>query len=386
MITFVVPIYALVLTRNLQRLVRISAGLALGAAMAAIFIIPYLFERDYLKPLGAKTEIQSYKAGFLLEDLSSAFAQIPLPSSGNFYLFVSASNWMALGFVLLIAASSWVIWKSEFRHNALIRAVWAITAFSFLMTTRVSMPLWALVPKFKAIQFPVRWFVIVSVGASLLAGVAISRLAGRKKSYYLQACALASAIVFNLAVSGLVVARAPFQPEEIQKKFQYYTDVREYHPKWWDQQRHAELDASPAAVDSGSARISAIDETGTVQSYAVDADTESVLRFRTLYFPGWTARIDGRSAPVSPGRDGHIRLEVGPGEHTLKLALEDTRPRAAGKMISGLSLLAFVAILFVIRRAALAARQEALSQDRPPEKATRPPERKQSQNRLRSKS
>ena len=47
--TLTLPIYALLLTRNPRALLRITAGLALGAGIGAVFLIPVLFETGYVK-------------------------------------------------------------------------------------------------------------------------------------------------------------------------------------------------------------------------------------------------------------------------------------------------------------------------------------------------
>jgi uncharacterized membrane protein len=353
MITFVTPFYLILLTRDIKRLISAASGLITGAGMAGIFIIPFLFERDYLKSLGDKTDIQRFDAGFLMENLGEAFQQIPFPSSGNFHLFILAGDWIALGLLILLVAITWVLWKSEYRHNPLVRGTWFITIFSLLMTTRISSPLWQFIPKFKSIQFPIRWLLIVSLGASLLTAIAVSFILRHSKLPVYQATALGVAIIFNLAISGLVLLKAPFQPEALQKRLAYYTDVREYHPKWWDQQRHTELDKAPAVVDQGNATVVALDKSRMNQSYTISASEDSVLRFRTLYFPGWTARIDGQVASVAPSKDGHIELKVISGEHNLTLDFEDTPTRTTGKIISALSLIIFAVILYAARRSGL---------------------------------
>jgi hypothetical protein len=349
MVTYLLPLYALLLSRDLRRLVRVAAGLALGAGMSAVYLFSYLFERDHLKSLGERTEIQHYYSGFLMENLGSAFAHVPLPSTGNFNLFVLAGDWMAVGFLILIAVFTLVIWDSEYRRSPLVQSLWAITALSFLLSTRISMPLWMIVPKFKQLQFPIRWFTITSLGVSLLFATAVSAVARCGKLSF-KGYALAAAVVLNLTFSGLVMARAPFQPEALQKRILHYTDVREYHPRWWDQKRHEEFDAVPVVVDRGNADIRVIDDTGTSRSYVINAEQESVLRFRILYFPGWTARVQGQPVMISPSKEGHIQMAVGPGEHILMLNFEDTTPRTAGKIISALSLAVFCVMLYISRR------------------------------------
>jgi uncharacterized membrane protein len=348
--TVMLPVFAILVTRDVRPMIRAAAGLALGFGIAAIFVLPYLLERGYLKPLGQRTEIQSFRAGFLLENLLTSFTQIPFPSSGNFHLFILASNWMAAATLLLLVVCSWILWKSEWKQNYLIRAVWVTTVFSFVMTTRISMPIWQFVPKIKAIQFPIRWFVITILGISLLSGAVSSLIIRRQRLPAASTLIFACVVVANLVIGIIVLARAPYQPDILRTRLAYYTDVREYHPRWWDQKRHAEFDQQPVVADPLSAQVTVIKQKGTNQGYVVESDRETTLRFRTLYFPGWRANVNGLSTPVSPGSDGHIELTLSPGRHTVALGLGDTPPRLAGKVVSGVSLLLFAGLVYAVRR------------------------------------
>jgi hypothetical protein len=350
MITFLLPIYLLILTRNVRKLTYVVAGLILGAGLSAIFLFSFLFGRDYLKPLGARAANQSYRAGFLFENLSEAFKQVPLPSNSNFDLFLLAGDWMAVGFLVLLVVCTLSLWKSEFRQNNTIRGLWIITIFSLLMGTRLTTPVWRFVPQIRNIQFPIRWFTIVSLGASLLIALAVSLAIRNLRSPYLQASALAIVILLNVSISWLIISRAPLQREIFQRRISSYTDVREYHPLWWDQQRHSELDAAPAVVVNGKASVIPVDAEGISQSYTINAEEDSLLKFRTLYFPGWQAQIDGQAVTVSPNEEGHMQVAVAQGEHLLTLRLKDTRVQTVGRIISGVSLLVFLAIFFAARR------------------------------------
>jgi hypothetical protein len=350
MISFLLPFYLLVLTRNVRKLAYVAASLALGAGLSAIFLFSFLFGRDYLKPLGTRAANQSYRAGFLFENLGEAFKQVPLPSTMNFDMFMLAGDWMAVGFLVLLIACTIVLWKSEFRQNNTIRGLWLITIFSLLMGTRLTMPVWRFVPQIRNIQFPIRWFTIVSLGASLLVVLAISMAMRKLQAPYIQASVLAIAILLNVSISWLIISHAPFHREIFQRRISSYTDVREYHPLWWDQQRHTELDAEPAVVVNGKASVEPINAEGLNQSYTINAEEDSVLKFRTLYFPGWQAQIDGQAVSVSPNDEGHIQVEVAQGEHLLTLQLKDTPVQTRGKIVSGISLLAFLAMCLLARR------------------------------------
>jgi hypothetical protein len=64
----------------------------------------------------------------------------------------------------------------------------------------------------------------------------------------------------------------------------------------------------------------------------------SIARVNVAPFRGWTARVDGRAAPVEPSRDGRLSVPVPPGRHEIALRF---RPPGltAGLVVSGASAL-----------------------------------------------
>ncbi|HLF82692.1 MAG TPA: 6-pyruvoyl-tetrahydropterin synthase-related protein, partial [Blastocatellia bacterium] len=365
-VSSVLPIVVLIQTREIKRLIVAAASAVLGAGMAGIYVSSVLFETGYLAAIRG-TSRPRYRDAFLLEHLVTAFQTVPLPSNGVFAQFVLFSDWLASVFLILLMISTLVIWKTKkasFRQSRLLIAIWVAAVVSFLMTTRLSSPLWLVIPRLRVIQFPIRWFVITSVGASLLVAVSFAVLGSTRRSLP-GSVALAVAVTINLAVSALVIARAPYQPEALQARLAYYTDVLEYHPQWWDKKKLPKFENAAIVANGGDAGFVSIDETGTSQSYDVDASTTTAVQFRTLYFPGWTARVDGQITEISPSKEGHIQLTLEPGEHRLTLDLEDTIPRRAGKIISALSLLAVLSMIFVARRTRVGDRNESEPQTNP---------------------
>ena len=381
-VSVVLPIVVLIQTREIKRLIVAAASAALGTGLAGIYVGSVLFETDYLGGIGASARPR-FRSGFLLEHLSAAFQIVPLPSSGNFELFVLVGDWIALAFLIVLVISTVVIWKAKnaaFRQSRLLLAILVAAVFSFLMTTRLSLPLWLVIPRIKAIQFPIRWFVITSVGASLLVAVSFAVLGSMRRSLP-GFVALVVILTLNLAVSALVVSRAPYQAEALQARLAYYTDVLEYHPQWWDKKRHPEFDAAALVASGGDAGIVDIDNKGTSQSYDVDARTQTTLKFRTLYFPGWTARVDGQITEISPSKEGHIELRLDPGKHRLTLDLEDTTPRRIGKIVSAVSILVVLTMIVVARRSRVAGSNERGPQTNPESGQPAGPRRQQADKR-----
>jgi hypothetical protein len=345
------PIFALSLTRDYKRLFRVAAGLALGAGLSAIFVVPILFERKYIQ-IGRVVLRRDYRNYFLFEQLGPAFKTILIPSEGIDYSL--QADLAAFGLLLFLAVAAALMWRERRAGGPnLPGKLWLasliITAITLLMTARLTAPLYRVVPGLVFLLFPFRWLLVCSAGATFLAAASVSLVtndARRRKPY---AAALVIVAAFNLTVSALAVARMPQDAEGLEKR-RTRREAPEYHPVWWGGDQNQALKETPAVVDSGDAVIQPIDEKGVKQSYDVSASSESVVRLRPLYFPGWVARVDDKPVAIWPSADGNIELKIEPGEHRLTLSFEDTWPRRAGKLLSAASLLCLLAWVFIARR------------------------------------
>jgi uncharacterized membrane protein len=262
-VSLILPICALCVTRNVGRLIRLAAGLALGAGLGVIYAVPVIFEGKYVN---LNLVLRFSKDYFLFRHLGSVFNSPLFASEDTPEVFITNPNWMALGLLLLFAVASLLIWgKSGERvgFDAVSRrAIWIVTALSLLTTTRISMPLWKVVPGFSVLQIPTRWLLIVSAGVSIFVAAAASVVFRAGKRRFVYASIFAAAVIFNLTISALTVARTPLEERWYKGRQLLSIEAREYHPVWWDGQRHEELEASPVIVDSGDAGVSAIDYDG----------------------------------------------------------------------------------------------------------------------------
>jgi len=359
-VALIIPVFALLLTRRVRRLAQIAAGLVLGAGISSVFVVPVLFERGYVR--ADRILRIRYFNYFLFEQLRDAFTGplFPSPEVRRFYV-VGATNIVALGLPLLLAVSTLVIWSKrrsgglELSQRNLVPGIWIISALSLLMTTRLSLPIWQVVPNLPHTQFPFRWLLIATGGTVLLTAIALSSL---RRGVKLDAiCAVIFGVVFitSLAVSSLAITRASYDAEAVRTGLTPL-ETPEYRPVWWEKQKHwdeekyDELEYVSVVVNNGEASVRVVDDVGVNQRYDLSAANTSVLRLRQLYFPGWTARVDGKPVEITPSKEGNIELTVVPGEHTLTLNFEDTWPRVAGKFISVFSSLLVVTIIFLSYR------------------------------------
>ena len=199
--TFALAVYAISLTRKPFTLARIAAGLVLGAGIGAIFLLPVLFETRYVW-LFFKFDYRDY---FLFEHLRAALTSTRFPVNASLFSYLLDTDFVTVGPTLLFLVSSFVIWigmrnRTE-RLKPISAAVWVVTGFSFLMTTRLTAPVWRVTPGMSFLFYPWRWLVVASAGAALLAALSIRALALDSRWRVLKAVAFASVVTLNVAIS-----------------------------------------------------------------------------------------------------------------------------------------------------------------------------------------
>ena len=350
--TLILPIYVLLLTRDWRRMGKTAVGLALGVGLSAIFVAPLVLEGDYVRL--RKIHRDKFTKSFLIEHLPAAFkADALLPGQKPEFFYQNPDYFFAeasvVSFILLFALISILIWRWQQTESGLVRAVWVVTLFSLLMTTRLSEPIWRIIPGLHFMQFPFRWLLPASVGMSLLSAAACSVvMVHSRRSRTAYGGMLALLLALNLVVATFSVVRQERGEQEIPKEVSRL-EVPEYRPRSWNY-KASQPNMEAVIVSSGDASVQAIDAAGARQSYEIKAVTQSVLELRTLYFPGWVARLDGNPIEIGPGQRGHIQILVGDGEHLLTLNFEDTWPRRAGKLISAACVLVTLIMLYWTRR------------------------------------
>jgi uncharacterized membrane protein len=351
--TVILPIYVVFLTRDWRRIGKTVAGLALGVGLSAIFVAPLILERDYVRL--HRIHQDKFTRSFLIENLPAAFKADPLPQGQEPEFFYQNRDYFfyeenLVIFILLFALISLLIWGRQQNESRPLRAIWVVTLISLLMTTRLSEPAWRIIPGLPYMQFPFRWLLLASTGMALLSAAAFPlAMARRGRSRTAFGALIVLLLALNLIVATFAVVREPRGEQAIPEEVSGL-EVPEYRPRSWNYKDSQESNIEAIAVSSGEAGVQAIDASGANQSYAINAVTESVLGLRTLYFPGWIARLDGKPIEIGPNQQGHIQILVEAGEHLLTLNFEDTWPRRAGKLISALCVLVTLIMLYCTRR------------------------------------
>jgi uncharacterized membrane protein len=353
-LSLVLPVYILLLTRDFHSLWKFAVGIVLGLSLSALFLLPVAFERDFVR-MNALLRLE-YDNYFVLRQTRLAL-HTPLFSNDLDYYEPHASSMKPTKFrylikneqaafgipiLLLVGALLLAINRKSLSENLsrkrFVIAGLVVTTITLFMATKLSLTIWEFFPLLTFLQFPWRWLVITTLGSSLLITAALALSLSAKRQRAVHTGLIALAVILNLIISFFLVARAPFYDDDFDAALKR-REAPEYRTKWWDNQLHEEETLPPYLVKTGETAVQVIDGEGSHQAYTLNAKTASTLAIRTLYFPGWAVRVDEKPGEISPSEEGYIQFNVEPGEHRLTVDFEDTRPRTAGKIISCISLL-----------------------------------------------
>lgn len=370
------PSVAAWLGRVVRRGLPAALGLLAGLGLSAIFWIPMLLERQYVRVDQWFDGRYSFRGHFVY------FHQLFSPQWGFGVSTVGPDD--PIGFqigvipLLLVAAGVILVWARTSSGNALRWEIGALLiaalggAFAGMTW---SAPLWELPivgSVLQSAQFPWRWFAITALGLSALAGLPLLAVsdAQRNRGVSLPLIGLATLVILAsyplLRVEIVEPAEGPVSLAALMR-FQSSSDemtgstawVREI-PTWspmadaYIAQEERGEPVTPVASYVDYTLMNYNRETGfVVNSEAHTTIMEEVwywsglpgrsIVFNHFYYPGWRAYLlDGRHGqivtelPIVPedGPLGRMTVPVEQGEGYVLLRFEDTQPRIVGRVVS----------------------------------------------------
>ncbi|HEX8184702.1 MAG TPA: hypothetical protein VF747_08115 [Blastocatellia bacterium] len=360
-----------VMRREWKGMMRVAAAMVIGLGISAAYLLPAALEQDLIRSDHIAQQYPYHDSYVLL------FLR-PNPDHYYAYLHLVDRMWIFSALVILVAAITLLVFKPRPSRDTqgLSQRVllWVILGggASFMMTA-VSKPIGLLLPKIEIGVFAWRMLSIVTLAGALLAGACAERARnamkqGRRREFALQGMAAL------LIVSGAVV----FSWEEVVKPC-YDSPVFAQSPEHLNlamQPRSSEADifklptVEPAVLALGKGSVSIERWEPERRSLRVELSEPDRLLIRTFNFPGWTAAIDGKTAPITAGRTldagekpgtvagetqlGDICIELPPGAHRVTLDYGDTPIRRAAEIITLSSL--FVLMALFLSRLALSVR------------------------------
>lgn len=327
--------------RSPQLLLAGAAAVALGACLAAFYLLPAIYEQKWV------TISQAVSAGSRPQD-NFLFVHTTDPDHDAFNHVIS---WVAVLEMGLIAVSfvGGKLWR---RRDDLsnVSLVWVV-ACSVLMLP-MTLFLWDILPKMRFMQFPWRWLLCLSMVFAIVLTMGLRRWPWR-----------AAACLLSL----LVVVGAWHKIQE--PWWDNAADLREMQDNMSDRigyegtNEYTPLGAKPSAINKdarnvtvdGPARAAIRVQRWDAESKAFTADMSAPdqLALRLFPYPAWKADVNGRivQTGVRPGT-GQMLVPVEAGMNGVQITFVRTWDRRAGGWISGITALGLIGWTIRRKRAA----------------------------------
>jgi hypothetical protein len=330
-----------------RRVIGLAFATVLGVGLAAFYVMPALLELDLIQIRGMTEHGMDFHQNFVPPqqwlryafEYGWSFGASVRDVTDLLPVHISAAHWIFI--VSAIVVSVVHAWRHpiDWRVAGLIQWL-AVTAFAMFMMTSSSAFAWDAIPALSYIQFPWRFFMLLSISGAALGALLMSFATSRR----LQAALLILIVGLQVHLYHRRLRPAYYVP---------FTEMMIDDPAWRHTPAAAEYGFYERAYDPVGVtrwpserlgRWTIVDGKGTVDARALadaslmlasSSDTPMTVRVNSHAFPGWSAWIDGREAGLTPtSPDGYMELAVPAGTHDIAVRLTDTPIRAAANTIS----------------------------------------------------
>ncbi len=353
----------LILTTQERRgaLTRLIGLAALGGGLALFVLAPAFLERDQVQftraiTLGEGNFANNFLApGELIGPLRASDPLLinPPPTARSL-------GWALSGLAILGALAAWLARASR---SLKPHVVWAVTLLigTILMTLPISRVIWSNMPFLPYVQLPWRFLGPASLLAAFLAGVGVEGLAG----HHSRMCQVWTGVCLAMLVIQTVpwayprLCSVPDNPDwafsvnyEEQSGFLGTTTLGEYLPvavhevpKTWPMAQALREGRPVVRWHAPGARVVSASDTGLSAALTLESDAPLEVVYRSFYFPGWRATLDGRPVELKVSSPwGLMAIDVPAGRHTLTVQFGSTPVRTVSEILSCLVALGVVVL------------------------------------------
>jgi hypothetical protein len=314
--------------RSWRVLVVGAAAVALGAALAAFYLLPAIYEQKWVNIAEAVSQGSRPIDNFLFIHTSDA----------DHDAFNRVITWIAILEIVTTLAAAWAArrWRQSERAVWQSLAGWAV-ACSVLMFPATAL-LWRFFPKLEFMQFPWRWLLCLSLIFTIFVTMGLRRWWMRAALY---------------AISLLVIATAW---QHIQPPWwDNASDLREMQDNMSDgvgyegTDEYTPVGADPSAIDknawkvrvngAATAAIHVLQWNSESKLFTAQMSTPDELALRLFTYPAWKVEVNGQTVQTTAREvTGQMLVPVEAGMNRVQITFARTWDRTTGGWISIFSL------------------------------------------------
>jgi len=318
------------LRRSPRILLKGAAAVLLGAALAAFYLLPAVYEQKWVNIAEAVSPGVRPGDSFLFTHTADAVHDA-------FNHLVSS---VAVAEILLTIAAAWAAWRWRTAQSELWYSLVAWGAACSVLMLSVTAPVWDILPKLRFMQFPWRLLLCLGVPFTLLTALGVRRWALRFA-------------VYAAMLSVLGFACQHFQPpwwdnaadlREMQDNMASgdgYEGTDEYTPVGIQLPYSIDKDARRVTVDGSAHAVIRVSE-WSVQRKAFTAEMSAPdnLALHLFNYPAWQVEVNGRLVQAGTRElSGQMLVPVEAGANRVQITFVRTWDRTAGAWISLLAVI-----------------------------------------------
>jgi hypothetical protein len=319
--------------RSPQLLLVGAASVALGACLAAFYLMPAIYEQRWVNITEAVSIGYRPQDNFLFIHTADA----------EHDAFNHLISWLALAEIGLLLIAAWAARSLRKSNGELWNtlAAWAVACMVLLLP--ISAPFWKFAPKLRFMQFPWRWLLCLSMILSVVITFGLRRWPAR-------ALVCAGALLL-VVVSGYRIQRPWWEDaddlQELRDKMQdnIVQDPANTIAGYEGTDEYTPTGADSSAIDKGArrvtveglehARIHVVQWDAESKEFTAEMSAPARLALHLFNYPAWTVEVNGRVVQAGTREStGQLMVPVEAGPNRVKITFVRTWDRVVGGWIS----------------------------------------------------
>ena len=218
----------------------------------------------------------------------------------------------------------------------------------FLLTVFLLHPLSANLSFLAIFQFPWRWLSLTVFVCAVAGGLVLSSI---KKGQTLLTIILTIMVLYLYLPLAHIKGINTNKDNYFIREYTGTTDTGESSPIWGTRGQEEAAKQQIEIID-GYAQISNIVKKSNLHTYIIRVDKPTYFKDNTMYFPGWKVFANGQDIPIeyqNKNYRGIITFHLPVGNYEMKTIFTETKTRLFADIISGISLIIFIATFFYKR-------------------------------------
>ena len=335
-----------ILRRNSRVFLYGAAAMATGMLLASFYIVPVLYEKNWIT-LG-----QALSAGVRPAD-NFLFALIGEPEHDG---FLRRLSWLAVGELAMAAGAMIVARKWRLRNPTLWWSLVVLGGVSLALMLPISSLAYGFMPDLRFLQFPWRWLMVTGIAYAVFVVTAVPGFRGRA---FLCAVALVALIALcNLALQPQCDPEdTPFMLSSVFHAGYGYIGTDEYTPAGADNYEvKPDFPEFVIRAEDGHAlpadtHVTDFRNDPYRKRFIVESSTAVDVVLRLMNYPAWRVEVNGAQVlPHSDDPTGRMLIAIPAGHSQVDVRFTRTPDRWVGDAVSLAALIFLCAFWYLESR------------------------------------